>query len=54
MDDKAHIRLVDAHAERIGRAQDGNPVAQKRLLIGGARIGIHAGMIGKGGDAVFL
>ena len=48
---EAHIRLVDAHAERDGRDHDDAVLLQKNILIARARRLLHAGMIGQRLDA---
>ena len=51
MDDKAHIRLVDAHAEGDRRAHDEAIFKQEAPLALGAHIGIEPRMIGERRDA---
>ena len=54
VDDKTHVRFVDAHAERDGRADDPDIVAQKKFLMFAAFLGREAGVIRFGPDAVFV
>jgi hypothetical protein len=46
MHDKAHIRLVDAHAESDGRHHDLHIVADKGFLIAAAGLAVQPGVIG--------
>jgi hypothetical protein len=52
MGDEAHIRLVDAHAERDGRDHDQALFALKSRLVLAPRRVVHAGVIGQGVDAL--
>ena len=52
MDDKAHVRLVDAHAKGDGGADHADLVAQEFLLVPGTLVGGESGVIGLGQDAV--
>ena len=47
MKDEAHVRLVDAHAEGDGRADDATVLAQECVVIGCAHGMIEPGMIGQ-------
>ena len=51
MNDIAHIRLVDAHAEGDGRDHDDAALGHEAVLVGLARFLAHAGMIGQRLDA---
>ena len=61
VNDEAHVRLVDAHAEGDGGADHAHIVAQKKFLVFAAFLGREAGVIGPrlhavlgeiGGDAL--
>ena len=53
MRDEAHVRLVDAHAER-DRGDDHDAVlVEETVLMPGAHAGIEPGMIGQRGNAGF-
>ena len=54
MDNIGDVRLVDAHAERIGCGHDGTAVTDERLLIFTTLIGIQPCMIARGGKACLL
>ena len=45
--DKAHVRLVDAHAEGDGRDDDHAVLAQETVLVAIARLLIEPGVIGE-------
>ena len=53
VDDEADVRLVDAHAERDGRADHAHVVAQKKFLMLAAFLRREAGVIRLGAHAVF-
>ena len=52
MNHEAHVRFVDAHAERDGGANHPDFIAQKQLLIAGAVAGLHASVIRRGLHAI--
>ena len=52
VDDVADVRLVDAHAEGDGGADDLRLVPQEGVLIPRTLVGIEAGMIGDGGKSL--
>ena len=52
MDDKSHIRLVNAHAKGDGGHDHVNILAQEGVLVGAARLAFHTGMVGQGLDIV--
>ena len=52
MDDIAHVGLVDAHAESDRGDDHLDPLHQEVVLVGGARRGVHARMVGQRADAV--
>ena len=52
VDDEAHVRFVDAHAERDGGAHDPHFVAEESLLIARAIRRLHARVIGRRRDAI--
>ncbi len=52
MGDEAHVRLVDAHAERDGRHHDDAVLALESRLVRGTRLRVHARVVGQRGDAV--
>ena len=54
VDDEAHVRLVDPHAERHGRDHDVRAVGSERLLVADPLIVRQPGMIGERVDAVGL
>ena len=54
MGDKAHVGLVDAHAEGDGGHHHHAFFAQEAILVGLAQPGVQAGMVGQGGDALRL
>jgi hypothetical protein len=54
MDDEAHVRLVDAHAEGDRRHHRKAILQQKAPLAFGARARIEAGMIGERGQSGFF
>ena len=45
MDDKAHVRFVDPHAEGDGGADDLDFIAEECLLVARALVAVEAGMI---------
>ena len=47
MEDEAHVRLVDAHAEGDGRADDAIVLAQEGVVVCGAHGMIEPGVIGQ-------
>ena len=49
MRDKAHVGLVDSHAERHRRDDNDPLLAHEALLMAGAGLGRQAGMVGHGG-----
>ena len=53
MGDEAHVRLVDAHAEGDGGADDDPVLAQKTRLVPPANLGGQAGMVGQGREPLF-
>jgi hypothetical protein len=52
MQHKAHVRLVDTHAEGDGRDHDDAVLLQENILVTRTRLGLHAGVIGQRLDAV--
>ena len=52
MDDVAHVGLVDAHAEGDRGDNHLDALHQEIVLIGGARRGVHPGVVGPRADAV--
>ena len=52
MEDEAHVRLVDAHAEGDRRADDDAVVLQKFVLVFRAHLMIEAGVIGQRAPAL--
>ena len=52
MDDVAHVGLVDAHAEGDRGDDHLDALHQEIVLIGGARRGVHPGVVGPRADAV--
>jgi hypothetical protein len=52
--DKAHVRLIDAHAEGDGGDDDDALAAQELGLVGAAHVGRQAGMIGQRVEALAL
>ena len=50
--DEAHVRFVDAHAERHRGHHHQAVLAQKALLVVGAHRAAQAGVVGQGGDAL--
>jgi len=50
--DGAHVRLVDAHAEGVGRDDDLGGAGHERVLALRARLRAHPGVVGDGGDAL--
>ena len=52
MHDKAHIRLVDAHAEGDGRNQHKAFLGEKASWLAGADFRVEPGMVGQRADAV--
>ena len=52
MRDEAHVGFVYAHAEGDGRHHDDAVFALKPRLVQGARVGVHAGVIGERGHAL--
>ena len=50
VDDPAHVRFIDAHAEGDRGADDAGLIAQKRILIARAFGGFHSGVIGERGN----
>ena len=55
MGDEAHVRLVDAHAEGGGGAQDEAAGAlEEGVLVRRAVLGGHAGMVGERADALLV
>ena len=51
MRDEAHVRLVDAHAERDGGDDHDAVLVDEAILVAGAQAGIEAGVIGQRRDA---
>ena len=52
MDDVAHVGLVDAHAEGDRGDDHLDALHQEIVLVGGARRGVHPGVVGPRADAV--
>ena len=52
VDDKAHVRLVDSHAEGDGGHDDVDLLHQELVLVLGPGFGVQAGMVGQGPDSV--
>ena len=52
MADKAHVGLVDAHAEGDGGDDDDAVFSDKAALVGAAGIHAQAGVVGQGVEAV--
>src|SRR5207244_11083219 len=52
MHHEADVGFIDAHAERDGGANHPDFIAQELLLIAGAVLGLHAGVIGRGLRAI--
>ena len=50
--DEAHVGLVDAHAEGDGRDHDDAVFAQEAILVALAHVGVEAGVVRQGGDAL--
>ena len=53
MDDKAHVRFVDAHAESDGGYDHVHFLHQEGILVAGAGFGVQTGMVRGGGNAVY-
>ena len=52
VDDVAHVGLVDAHAESDRGDDHLDALHEEGVLVGGARRGVHAGVVGQRADAV--
>ena len=52
--DPAHVRLVDAHAERDGRDDHLRIVANERFLVVAPRVRFEARVVGQGANAIAL
>ena len=52
MGDEAHVGLVDSHAEGDRRDDHHAVLAGEALLVRGAPLGVHPGVVGERGDAV--
>jgi small-conductance mechanosensitive channel len=51
VDDDAHVRAVDTHAERVGCDDDGKLPTQEGALDLGAKAAVEAGVVGLGGPS---
>ena len=54
MNDIGDVRLVNAHAERVGRGHDGAAVADERLLIFFSLVSVQSRVVARGGKARLL
>ena len=52
MKNVAYIGFIDAHTKGNGRDHNDAWVGHENILMGGAIIGIHARMIGKGANSI--
>ena len=52
VDDKAHVGLVDAHAEGVGGHHHAGAVVEELVLVGAALLGGKARVVARGGEAL--
>ena len=50
---EAHVRLVDAHAERDGGDDHDAVLVDEAVLVAGAHVRVEPGVIGQRGNAGF-
>ena len=54
MKHETHIRFVDTHAKRDGGNDNNAALGEKAVLVGGARLRVHPGVIGERGKTLIV